>query len=94
MTKCCICHRPQLDMKRCEVLTLTPEERQALTASGQPDTDKLVYCKPCYRIATDRKRGAAFMKGLAETALRRAGVADAEARAQKFHDQLLAKAKP
>jgi len=93
--ECCVCRRLQPDLKRCEVLTLTPEEKKAVADSGtNPVPDKLIYCHPCWKIVNDKQRGARFLQGLWETGLRRAGVADAEARAKKFHDALIAKGKP
>lgn len=86
---CSVCGRPQRP-KDCEVLTLTLEEKKLM---GQPAPDTLAYCKPCWRIVTHRERGAKFMQGLWETSLRRVGVVDAEARAKKFHTDLLAKVK-
>jgi hypothetical protein len=83
--ECCTCHRR---VENCEVLILTPEEKKAI---GKAAPEKLFYCKPCYRILTNRELGAQFLRGLAETGLRRAGVVGAEARATKFHQDLLSK---
>lgn len=83
--ECCVCHRKA---ENCEVLILTPEEKKAI---GKEAPEQLFYCKPCYRILTNRELGAQFLRGLAETGLRRAGVMGAEARATKFHQDLLSK---
>jgi hypothetical protein len=89
--ECCICHRPH---DKCEVVVLTSDEKAVLRTSGWSNVpDSLAYCPPCWKITTDKERGAQFMRGLGEATLRRYGVVDAEGRASQFHKALLAKAK-
>jgi len=85
---CAICHRPRA-VERCEVLELTADEKKAMRQMGQTPEDKLYYCRPCWRVVTNREQGAALMKGMAQVQLQRAGVTNAETVATKFHERLL-----
>lgn len=86
--ECAVCHRPRA-VSRCEVIELTDDEKASLRKMGHTVEDTLYYCRPCWRVVTDRQQGAALMKGLAQTQLQRAGVANAEDVATKFHERVL-----
>lgn len=88
-SECCVCHR---EAHAGSTLTLSPEEKKAIEKTdGKKAPDTLFYCKPCYRILSDKERGAQFLRGMMETGLRQAGVVGAETKASKFHRDLLSK---
>lgn len=88
---CCVCRRGH---EGCHIISLTEEEKATMAASGfDPVPEDLAYCPSCWKILGDKERGAQLLRGISEVSLRRLGVVDAEVRATKFHDGLLAKAK-
>lgn len=85
---CCVCRRSH---KNCEIVILTDEEKAVMASSGfNPVPNDLAYCPPCWKILGSTEQGAQLIRGIIEVALRRLGVADAESRAAKFHQGLLA----
>jgi len=91
---CCVCHRSQ-ELGHCEIVELSADEKVTVEKMGyKPAPDKLHYCKPCWKILNDRQQGAQLIKGFWERSLQRAGVVNAEAKAEKFRRNLLDKVKP
>lgn len=89
--ECCVCHR-RLEGHH-ETIFLTPSEKQVVEEAGvRPAPNSFLYCIPCWKILADAQRGAQLMRGLGEMTLRQGGVGeDAELRATRFHQALLAK---
>ena len=86
--KCCICNRERSETD-CVVLTLTDEEKKFSSDMGQGAPDTLVYCKPCYKVLTDREQGARLMQG---TFRMNAGDLPGAAQyAQRLYDRLIQK---
>ena len=51
------------------------EEDRAIISSamGEPAPSEYFYCKPCYRVITDREMGARLIAGQVEIRLRMGG---------------------
>lgn len=84
---CCVCENPFTEGKS---FTLTPEEREAI---GPDAPQEIHYCKHCLRVMEDKESGAQLLKGLYEMQLAARGVPNAKAISERFHAELLAKAK-
>lgn len=87
--QCCVCKR-QKGRDECEILVLTDKEKEALAQAGDTETgDELAYCKPCWRVVSDRQKGADLQKGLVQVSLQQLGVPTAEAIAESYRQKLL-----
>lgn len=86
--QCGVCgaNRPR---KSCHIIVLTEAERQKLIALKQPVRDEYVYCRPCWRVLSDRVSAPALIKGLTLAHLRNLGVSNAEGLAQRFYVRLV-----
>ena len=90
--KCGICGRTWPEDK-CKVITLSAEERAyVLSTTHEEAPEQYIYCKPCWKVATDRTQGLQLMSGIIQATMRNAGNPNAEKAAQKFHDFLISKA--
>lgn len=77
----------------CHIIVLTDAEKAQMLASGKQPEDEYIYCKPCWRVLSDRATGPSLYKGLIQARLRQLGVDNAEKIAQHHHDALVAKIK-
>ena len=89
---CAVCSR-SFDEDDCKCILLTAEEKRVAVAMGYEGPNELHYCKPCWKILTDREQGAQLIRGIAETGLRRMGLSQAEQMASKLHAGLMEKTK-
>ena len=90
--KCVNCgrERPETD---CTTMTLTEDERAAiLQMTGEAPT-VVIFCKPCYRVVTDREMGARLISGQVEVRLWMAGNPKATQIAESFYKLLIDKSK-
>jgi hypothetical protein len=87
MPNCIVCgsEKSREDM---HVITLTEAERQLLAESRE----EYVYCQPCWRVLSDPATAPALMSGIARHRLRQAGVDNADQLANKFRQDLAARA--
>jgi hypothetical protein len=90
--KCCLCGKIK-DRLNCVVLTTTEDEMAAIRQVGQEPSAEYIYCRPCYRLATDRERAARFMQGIVQMKLRARGNPKAEAMGNKMYEMLIDKSK-
>ena len=81
---CCVCEKPIQDG---HTIVLTTEEKAAFVDETAPD--EVHYCKPCYRVLTNRTAGAELLKGFLEMTLRRSGVNTPKQLADAFHAKIL-----
>ncbi len=88
--KCCICGRFRQNLV---TVTLTDEDKAFIvkTAGTKQPPDAYVYCKPCFKILSDRERGAQLMRGTIEIALRSKGNRNATKIADKYYQMLLSR---
>jgi hypothetical protein len=91
---CCICG-VEVGPATSKVIVLTATERATILKLGQDPPTEYVYCRPCMSILSNRERGAQLQKGVFQARLRASGVAaeEAERRAQKLYEFLVAQAK-
>ena len=86
--QCAVCQRPKV-RNSCEIIRLTREEKESIRKLGGTPPDEYFYCKPCWRIITDRQKGADLQKGIIQVGLQRIGVSNAEEVADKYRKKLL-----
>ena len=88
---CAICGRE----RTCEhSVKLSVDQKTTLRdMTGKNPPDEFHYCGPCWRIVSDRERGAALMRGLCQTSLASMGRADAEKQSSKLYSFLIEKSK-
>jgi len=71
--KCGVCSRTWAD-EFCHVLDLTESERTYIrAATGEPAPKQYVYCKPCWKLLSNRQQGAQFIAGSFQAGFRAAG---------------------
>lgn len=90
---CCICGAPRARTV-CQVLKLTEAEKEAIRRTGVEPKDEVAYCPPCYRIITDREKGARLMQGLLHHSLQSLPQPISEKLADKFYRLLLERGRP
>ena len=89
---CCVCDR-SLGEKEGQLLTLTEAEKEYIkTATREEAPSDLIYCKPCYRILSDRNAGAQLLVGTLKNTLRAWGSHGADKAAKEYETFLLGKA--
>jgi hypothetical protein len=90
--KCVNCgrDRPEAD---CSTLVLTEDERNVIRSLTGDAPVQLVFCKPCYRVITDREMGARLISGQLEARLRIAGNPKAQQIAETLYKFLIDKSK-
>lgn len=86
--KCCVCGRDWPETQS-HVLTLTEDEKKAILSMGHEPPDTYVYCKPCWRVLSDKLMGAQLIKGVVQGQLKANGVIGAEQTAQEFFKHIL-----
>ena len=82
---CCVCGGLATG-KAARHIRLNESEKETIRKTGQTPPDEFVYCRACMAILSNPETGAQLMKGVLQTKLRAAGVADAEKRAQMFYN--------
>lgn len=82
---CGICGK-EVAKERSVVLTLTAAEKAGLGLENPPN--QCIYCRPCYRILSDKTLGLNVIRGLITLRLRQIGVVDADAAAERFTERL------
>lgn len=89
MITCCVCERewPDTDAHR---VRFTEEELTYLSKQGWDGSTFLDYCKPCWRILSDKAIGAQLVKGAFQQQLRAQGLAHAEQYGQALLNRLMA----
>lgn len=89
--KCSNCGRERSESAG-SVLKLSEDEQAHIAKlTGAPSPIELFYCKPCYRIVTDREMGARLISGQIEVRLRLAGHPRAQQIAESFYRLLIEK---
>lgn len=68
---CSVCGKPA-PSETCKVLRLTPEELAAIRILGEPP-EQFTFCKACWKLVSDRERGAQLFKGLMQARMRAQG---------------------
>lgn len=86
--ECAVCNRSK-KRSECEVIRLTEAEKKSVRSTGATPLDEYFYCRPCWRIVTDRFKGADLQKGIVQVSLQQIGVTNAEAIATRYRDNLL-----
>lgn len=86
--KCIVCQRLRV-VEECHILTLTDLEKQHIRERGQTPADEVTYCRPCYRLITDKHAGADVLTGMLLQRLKAAGAQNADKLAAKFKEQLV-----
>ena len=90
---CCICGTPRA-RGVCQILRLTDAEKEAIRRTGVEPLDEVAYCQPCYRVITDREKGARLMQGLLHHSLKGLPQATSERLADKFYRLLIDRGHP
>jgi len=89
---CCVCSRI-LGEQEGQLLTLTEAEKEYIRmATGEEAPESYIYCKPCYRILSDRNAGAQLLVGTLKNTLKAWGSYGAEKAAKEYQRFLLGKA--
>jgi hypothetical protein len=81
--KCCICGH---DRSHCHVVKTTEAEREAIQRMGQEPQEEYAYCRPCYRLLSDKEHTAQFMQGIVQTRLQMSGPPRAAEIAKKYYE--------
>lgn len=87
MSDCIVCGAPGKRESQ-HIIVLTEAERILLAESQE----EYVYCQPCWRILSDPATAPALMSGIARHRLRQSGVDNADQLAEKFRQDLMARA--
>ena len=64
-TTCDVCG----SVRECRILTLTDKEKETL----KNNKDSYAYCEPCWRIVTDREKGARLIQSFAHAVVGKRG---------------------
>lgn len=90
---CHICSRER-EQTDSVMFTTTPEEKAYhKKMTGQTLSDRIGYCKPCYRLMENPVTAVQMMRGVVEVQLRAAGSPNASQVAERFEKNLLARMK-
>lgn len=88
---CGVCKR-EWPTESCKVIHLTDTERLSVKrATGQEAPTEYIYCKPCWKLLSDRRQGAQYIAGTMQASLKSHGHPKAEEVGKKMLDFLLSK---
>ena len=85
---CAVCGR---DRDCPTTIHVTAEMRAAYPSITLPQAYH--YCRPCWRLLSDREKGARLLSGLMQTQLSGQGNLDAQKMSAKFYEFLIEKSK-
>lgn len=86
---CAVCRK---DRPCPHEVQLTPEQQKSLRKlTGREPPMVFHYCEPCWRVLSDRERGAALMRGVYQTALVNMGHPNAAKAGERLQAFLLDK---
>jgi hypothetical protein len=72
-------------------ITLSEEMKETLQAQGLTPPDEYHYCAPCWRMVSDRERGARLLSGFFQVNLTGLGYANVDKAGAKLHAFLISK---
>lgn len=93
MLKCCVCDRPR-EREHMWIIQTTPDERAAIKKMGAVAADEYPYCRPCWRVVSDREKGAQLLKGMMQMKMRVQGAPGADDIGAKLYKFLLERSQP
>jgi hypothetical protein len=83
---CSCCHKE----RECpETIILSEEDKLTVAKmSGKAPPDSFSYCAPCWRVLSDRKKGANLLRGQYQELLRKTGHSNPSAAGKAYYNYL------